>query len=462
MFSLTEALLNSEADTRIVRLRQKNVLIRHRQQLDFDLFTFKLSQVAEEDEQEVEETEGATDATPQETIEGEGADTADQEGEAPEDTEEVDPETVATDAAEEEGAATEELACEPSPAPAPKEPVKTAKSTGVPVKSKRPAFAKPAAAKPAATTSSKCAPVEASAKPQATADPKPKMKKPAAKLVAKKSTGTTNSTEGADDKENAGDKSKAVKQEGGTSKPALKKADGPAKPQFKKPKAAKAAAGPPDPSTFSSKNSSKATVVKASDVKGKKGTASKESKPKAPRAMSSFMFFAKEQRPIIAGASSALLAQVAVVAPYSTLVLHVHTYSDRTQTHQASWHAAEEEGLSFTEVGKRLGEIWRGLSDKDKAPYNEQAAVDKARVEKLKADNPDAVMEEKKVSKKDKKSAKQKDTEEDAKMDVDEADGGSQEAEKKTAEKRKRKADKVCMPPACALWHLARLAARWR
>ena len=36
----------------------------------------------------------------------------------------------------------------------------------------------------------------------------------------------------------------------------------------------------------------------------------------------------------------------------------------------------------ITEISKLLGETWRGMSDKDKAPYEKKAATDKARYEK--------------------------------------------------------------------------------
>lgn len=33
---------------------------------------------------------------------------------------------------------------------------------------------------------------------------------------------------------------------------------------------------------------------------------------------------------------------------------------------------AADENLSFADVGRRLGEIWRGLDEDDKKPYQEQ------------------------------------------------------------------------------------------
>lgn len=41
--------------------------------------------------------------------------------------------------------------------------------------------------------------------------------------------------------------------------------------------------------------------------------------------------------------------------------------------------------LKVTEVGKKLGELWRAMSDSEKAPYNKKADADKARYEKQKA-----------------------------------------------------------------------------
>lgn len=42
---------------------------------------------------------------------------------------------------------------------------------------------------------------------------------------------------------------------------------------------------------------------------------------------------------------------------------------------------AENPGISFGQVGKRLGEMWKELSDKDKKPYEEMAENDKKRYE---------------------------------------------------------------------------------
>lgn len=35
-----------------------------------------------------------------------------------------------------------------------------------------------------------------------------------------------------------------------------------------------------------------------------------------------------------------------------------------------------DEKLSFADVGRRLGEIWRGLDENDKRPYQEQVCYD--------------------------------------------------------------------------------------
>lgn len=51
-------------------------------------------------------------------------------------------------------------------------------------------------------------------------------------------------------------------------------------------------------------------------------------------------------------------------------------------------HAVDEPELPVPDVLKRLGAMWSALSDDDKAPYQEQAAYDKIRVEELKATLP--------------------------------------------------------------------------
>ncbi|TKA26111.1 Non-histone chromosomal protein 6 [Salinomyces thailandicus] len=45
----------------------------------------------------------------------------------------------------------------------------------------------------------------------------------------------------------------------------------------------------------------------------------------------------------------------------------------------------ENPGIKFGEVGKVLGERWKGLNEKQKAPYDAKAAADKKRYEEEKA-----------------------------------------------------------------------------
>ncbi|KAL4940951.1 Non-histone chromosomal protein 6 [Aspergillus oleicola] len=45
----------------------------------------------------------------------------------------------------------------------------------------------------------------------------------------------------------------------------------------------------------------------------------------------------------------------------------------------------ENPGITFGQVGKMLGEKWKGLSDKERKPYEEKAATDKKRYEDEKA-----------------------------------------------------------------------------
>ncbi|KAL9096744.1 MAG: hypothetical protein Q9165_001232 [Trypethelium subeluteriae] len=45
----------------------------------------------------------------------------------------------------------------------------------------------------------------------------------------------------------------------------------------------------------------------------------------------------------------------------------------------------ENPGIKFGEVGKILGEKWKGLSEKQRAPYEAKAAADKKRYEEEKA-----------------------------------------------------------------------------
>ncbi|KAK3073252.1 Non-histone chromosomal protein 6 [Teratosphaeriaceae sp. CCFEE 6253] len=45
----------------------------------------------------------------------------------------------------------------------------------------------------------------------------------------------------------------------------------------------------------------------------------------------------------------------------------------------------ENPGIKFGEVGKLLGERWKALNEKQKAPYDAKAAADKKRYEEEKA-----------------------------------------------------------------------------
>ncbi|KAK4183318.1 Non-histone chromosomal protein 6 [Podospora australis] len=81
-------------------------------------------------------------------------------------------------------------------------------------------------------------------------------------------------------------------------------------------------------------------------VKGKAGKETKrraKKDPNAPkRGLSAYMFFANEQRENV---------------------------------------REENPGVSFGQVGKLLGERWKALSDKQRAPYEAKAAADKKRYE---------------------------------------------------------------------------------
>lgn len=80
---------------------------------------------------------------------------------------------------------------------------------------------------------------------------------------------------------------------------------------------------------------------------GKVEKTKKEKDPNAPkRGLSAFMFFSQEQREKIKKSN-----------PEAT----------------------------FGQLGKLLGEAWKELNDKDKAPYVKKAEADKARYEKEKA-----------------------------------------------------------------------------
>ncbi|PGH35184.1 non-histone chromosomal protein 6 [[Emmonsia] crescens] len=87
----------------------------------------------------------------------------------------------------------------------------------------------------------------------------------------------------------------------------------------------------------------KATTRKA---KGR-GAEKKKKDPNAPkRGLSAYMFFANEQRDNV---------------------------------------REENPGISFGQVGKVLGERWKALNEKQRAPYEAKAAADKKRYEDEKA-----------------------------------------------------------------------------
>ncbi|KAF3911748.1 hypothetical protein AA313_de0205719 [Arthrobotrys entomopaga] len=72
-------------------------------------------------------------------------------------------------------------------------------------------------------------------------------------------------------------------------------------------------------------------------------TGKKKKDPNAPkRGLSAYMFFANEQRENV---------------------------------------RSENPGIAFGQVGKVLGERWKALSDKQRAPYEAKAAADKQRYE---------------------------------------------------------------------------------
>ncbi|GAB1311188.1 Non-histone chromosomal protein 6 [Madurella fahalii] len=81
-------------------------------------------------------------------------------------------------------------------------------------------------------------------------------------------------------------------------------------------------------------------------AKGKSGKVEKRRSKKDPnapkRGLSAYMFFANEQRENV---------------------------------------REENPGVSFGQVGKILGERWKALSDKQRAPYEAKAAADKKRYE---------------------------------------------------------------------------------
>ncbi|PSR77666.1 Non-histone chromosomal protein 6 [Coniella lustricola] len=89
-------------------------------------------------------------------------------------------------------------------------------------------------------------------------------------------------------------------------------------------------------------------MPKAVAKKGGKGEKRKGKKdPNAPkRGLSAYMFFANEQRENV---------------------------------------REENPGIKFGEVGRILGERWKALNDKQRAPYEAKAATDKKRYEDEKA-----------------------------------------------------------------------------
>ncbi|EED19418.1 nucleosome binding protein (Nhp6a), putative [Talaromyces stipitatus ATCC 10500] len=45
----------------------------------------------------------------------------------------------------------------------------------------------------------------------------------------------------------------------------------------------------------------------------------------------------------------------------------------------------ENPGIAFGALGRKLGELWKGLSDAERKPYEDKAAADKKRYEDQKA-----------------------------------------------------------------------------
>ncbi|KAK3621425.1 Non-histone chromosomal protein 6 [Elasticomyces elasticus] len=91
----------------------------------------------------------------------------------------------------------------------------------------------------------------------------------------------------------------------------------------------------------------KATTRKAAKGAKADGGGKKKKDPNMPkRGLSAYMFFANDQR-------------------------------DKVRE--------DNPGIKFGEVGKKLGEQWKSLNDKQKAPYEAKAAADKKRYEEEKA-----------------------------------------------------------------------------
>ncbi|KAK8192646.1 Non-histone chromosomal protein 6 [Zalaria obscura] len=89
------------------------------------------------------------------------------------------------------------------------------------------------------------------------------------------------------------------------------------------------------------------TTRKSAKSAGKADGGKKKKDPNMPkRGLSAYMFFANEQREKV---------------------------------------REDNPGIKFGDVGKMLGEKWKGLSDKQKGPYEAKAAADKKRYEEEKA-----------------------------------------------------------------------------
>jgi hypothetical protein len=91
----------------------------------------------------------------------------------------------------------------------------------------------------------------------------------------------------------------------------------------------------------------KSTTTATRAKRTTKGEGRKKKDPNQPkRGLSAYMFFANEQR-------------------------------DKVRE--------DNPGIKFGEVGKKLGEQWKSLSEKDKEPYDAKAKADKQRYEEEKA-----------------------------------------------------------------------------
>lgn len=100
---------------------------------------------------------------------------------------------------------------------------------------------------------------------------------------------------------------------------------------------------------------------------------------------------------------------------------------------------AEEEGLGFIETSKRLGEIWKTLTEEEKAPYIKKAKEDQERVASRKAE----LAEKAPVSKKEsKREAISKQAPKEYGDNAEAPEAGTSTPNQKAASK-KRKADKV-------------------